>query len=71
MQPVTYALSLPFVYFFLQMYIALISAHALGLSGMHFFTCIKAQWNGTNFLSCKTEYSTVTYIQQDVRQTKL
>lgn len=28
------------------MYIALISAHALGLSGVHFFTCIKAQWNG-------------------------
>lgn len=27
------------------MYIALISAHALGLSGMHFFTCIKSQWN--------------------------
>uniref|UniRef100_A0A3Q2YA14 Palmitoyltransferase n=1 Tax=Hippocampus comes TaxID=109280 RepID=A0A3Q2YA14_HIPCM len=27
------------------MYIALISAHALGLSGMHFFTCIKVQWN--------------------------
>lgn len=27
------------------MYISLISAHALGLSGMHFFTCIKAQWN--------------------------
>lgn len=28
------------------MYISLISAHALGLSGMHFFTCIKVQWNG-------------------------
>lgn len=28
------------------MYVALISAHALGLSGVHFFTCIKAQWNG-------------------------
>ncbi|KAJ3593336.1 hypothetical protein NHX12_005671 [Muraenolepis orangiensis] len=27
------------------MYIALISAHALGLSGMHFFTCVKVQWN--------------------------
>ncbi|CAK6967280.1 palmitoyltransferase ZDHHC7 [Scomber scombrus] len=27
------------------MYISLISAHALGLSGMHFFTCIKVQWN--------------------------
>ncbi|KAM9409479.1 palmitoyltransferase ZDHHC7 isoform 1-T1 [Pholidichthys leucotaenia] len=27
------------------MYIALISAHALCLSGMHFFTCIKVQWN--------------------------
>jgi len=28
------------------MYISLISAHSLGLSGMHFFTCIKVQWNG-------------------------
>lgn len=64
MQTVPYSLSLPFVYFFLQMYIALISAHALGLSGMHFFTCIKAQWNGKNFLSCSTEYSTMTNIQQ-------
>ncbi|XP_031702005.1 palmitoyltransferase ZDHHC7 isoform X2 [Anarrhichthys ocellatus] len=27
------------------MYISLISAHALGLSSMHFFTCIKVQWN--------------------------
>ncbi|XP_053282003.1 palmitoyltransferase ZDHHC7 [Pleuronectes platessa] len=27
------------------MYISLISAHALGLSGMHFFSCIKVQWN--------------------------
>lgn len=33
------------------MYIALISAHALGLSGMHLFTCIKAQWNGEHNLS--------------------
>lgn len=35
-----------FVLLSAQMYIALISAHALGLSGMHFFTCIKVQWNG-------------------------
>ncbi|TKS69903.1 Palmitoyltransferase ZDHHC7 [Collichthys lucidus] len=27
------------------MYIAMISAYALGLSGMHFFTCVKVQWN--------------------------
>lgn len=41
------SLSLSLILFsFLQMYIALISAHALGLSGMHFFTCIKVQWNG-------------------------
>lgn len=32
------------------MYIALISAHALGLSGMHFFTCVKVQWNGKTCL---------------------
>lgn len=51
------------------MYIALISAHALGLSGMHFFTCIKAQWNGKNFLPYETEYSTMTNIQQTVSQT--
>lgn len=39
------------------MYIALISAHALGLSGMHFLTCIKVQWNGEARLSCGTSYN--------------
>lgn len=51
---------------FLQMYIALISGHALGLSGVHFFTCIKVQWNGKNHL-CTNCTMTVT-IKQKVRE---
>lgn len=45
------------VFFRPQMYIALISAHALGLSGMHFFTCIKVQWNGEFSLSYGINYN--------------
>ncbi|KAM7406328.1 hypothetical protein PAMP_000712 [Pampus punctatissimus] len=39
------------------MYIALVSAHALGLSGMHFFTCIKVQWNGKASQSYRIDYN--------------
>lgn len=46
------------------MYIAMISAYALGLSGMHFFTCVKVQWNGKSSLSCSVEYVTTATIQQ-------
>lgn len=50
------------------MYIALISAHALGLSGMHFFTCIKAQWNGKHNLlfkfCCNRQNGTESYKSQ-------
>lgn len=57
----------PCLLFFLQMYIALISAHALGLSGMHFFTCIKVQWNGKASLSGNIDYDV---FQPKKRQTQ-
>lgn len=38
-----------FSYF--QMYIALISAHALVLCGFQFFSCVRGQWTGKQILN--------------------
>ena len=35
-----------YIFFLPQMYIAVISGHALALCGYHFITCIRVQWRG-------------------------